>query len=76
MESLFSLPMAHLPRTLAILHPDIEPIWTELNMRGRMVFVHPTHPVDTNSVNSKLPQPAIDYPHETMCTAMDMIIGT
>lgn len=35
--------------------------------------MHPTHPVDTNPVNSKLPQPAIDYPHETTRTAMDMI---
>ncbi|CAG8218752.1 unnamed protein product [Penicillium salamii] len=54
-------------------HPDIEPIWSELNRRGCVVFVHPTHPVDTNPVNSKLPQPSIDYPHETTRTAMDMI---
>lgn len=54
-------------------HPDVEPIWAELNRRGCVVFVHPTHPVDTNPVNAKLPQPAIDYPHETTRTAMDMI---
>lgn len=54
-------------------HPDIEPIWSELNRRRCVVFIHPTHPVDTNPVNSKLPQPAIDYPHETTRTAMDMI---
>ncbi|GES58204.1 amidohydrolase family protein [Aspergillus terreus] len=54
-------------------HPDVEPIWAELNRRGCVVFVHPTHPVDTNPVNSKLPQPSIDYPHETTRTAMDMI---
>ncbi|KAL4991850.1 hypothetical protein BDW68DRAFT_184731 [Aspergillus falconensis] len=41
-------------------HPDVEPIWAELNRRGCVVFVHPTHPVDTNPVNPKLPQPA--YP--------------
>ncbi|EAU30283.1 predicted protein [Aspergillus terreus NIH2624] len=54
-------------------HPDVEPIWAELDRRGCVVFVHPTHPVDTNPVNSKLPQPSIDYPHETTRTAMDMI---
>lgn len=54
-------------------HPDVEPIWAELNRRRCVVFVHPTHPVDTNPVNPKLPQPAIDYPHETTRTAMDMI---
>ncbi|OOQ89684.1 putative 2-amino-3-carboxymuconate-6-semialdehyde decarboxylase [Penicillium brasilianum] len=56
-------------------HPDIEPIWAELNRRACVVFVHPTHPVDTNPVNPKLPQPAIDYPYETTRTAMDMIIN-
>lgn len=54
-------------------HPDIESIWAELNRRKCVVFIHPTHPVDTNPVNPKLPQPAIDYPHETTRTAMDMI---
>ncbi|KAI9927606.1 hypothetical protein MW887_003226 [Aspergillus wentii] len=54
-------------------HEAIEPIWAELNRRKTVVFVHPTHPVDTNKVNSRLPQPSIDYPHETTRTAMDMI---
>ncbi|KAL2817917.1 hypothetical protein BDW59DRAFT_182012 [Aspergillus cavernicola] len=54
-------------------HPNVEPIWAELNRRGCVVFIHPTHPVDTTPVNPKLPQPAIDYPHETTRTAMDMI---
>ncbi|KAJ5622150.1 hypothetical protein N7528_005382 [Penicillium herquei] len=55
-------------------HPSLEPIWTELNRRKCVVFVHPTHPVDTTPVNELLPQPAIDYPHETTRAAMDMII--
>jgi predicted TIM-barrel fold metal-dependent hydrolase len=55
-------------------HPSLEPIWTELNRRKCVVFIHPTHPVDTMPVNSYLPQPAIDYPHETTRTAMDMIL--
>jgi hypothetical protein len=55
-------------------NPRIEPIWAELNRRKAVVFVHPTHPVDKNTVNPKMPQPMIDYPHETTRAAMDMIM--
>lgn len=55
-------------------HPSLESVWAELNRRQCVVFVHPTHPVRTNPVNPKLPQPAIDYPHETTRAAMDMIL--
>lgn len=56
-------------------HPSLEPIWAELNRRKCVVFIHPTHPVDTNKVNPRMPQPMIDYPHETTRTAMDMIMN-
>lgn len=56
-------------------HKDLEPIWEELNRRNAVVFVHPTHPVDTNKVNARLPQPSIDYPHETTRTALDMLMA-
>ncbi|KIX95711.1 uncharacterized protein Z520_08418 [Fonsecaea multimorphosa CBS 102226] len=55
-------------------NPAIEPIWAELNRRKCVVFIHPTHPVDTSPVNKRMPQPMIDYPHETSRTAMDMIM--
>ncbi|OBT65741.1 hypothetical protein VE03_03347 [Pseudogymnoascus sp. 23342-1-I1] len=55
-------------------HPTLEPIWAELHKRKAVVFVHPTHPVDTTKVNAKLLQPMIDYPHETTRAAMDMIM--
>ncbi|RMD44246.1 hypothetical protein DV735_g845, partial [Chaetothyriales sp. CBS 134920] len=54
-------------------HRELKPIWTELNRRKAVVFVHPTHPVDTNPINPLLPQPLIDYPHETTRTALDML---
>lgn len=58
-------------------HKSLEPLWAEFNRRKLVVFVHPTHPVDTTKVNPKLPQPMIDYPHETTRAAMDMItMGT
>lgn len=53
---------------------DFRPIWEELNTRKAVVFIHPTHPADTTPVNPLLPQPAIDYPHETTRTAVDLII--
>ncbi|GME33931.1 2-amino-3-carboxymuconate-6-semialdehyde decarboxylase [Neofusicoccum parvum] len=58
-------------------HPSLEPVWAELNRRACVVFVHPTHPADTAMVNPRMPQPLIDYPHETTRAAMDMItMGT
>ncbi|KAK6856500.1 hypothetical protein PG995_006687 [Apiospora arundinis] len=56
-------------------HPDFQGIWEFLNSRGAVVFVHPTHPIDTSLVSPSLPQPMIDYPHETTRTAVDLIIS-
>ncbi|KAF2671831.1 amidohydrolase 2 [Microthyrium microscopicum] len=54
-------------------HPDFKDIWDELERRKAVVFIHPTHPVDTNLVNPGLPQPVIDYPFETTKAAVDLI---
>lgn len=56
-------------------HDEFKPIWEEVNKRKAVVFIHPTHPVDTNLVHRTLPQPVLDYPHETTRTAMDMIMS-
>lgn len=56
-------------------HADFAPIWAELNRRKAVVFIHPTHAVDTNLVNKSLPQPMFDYPHETGRAAMDLILS-
>ena len=55
-------------------HPDFEPIWQELSRREAVIFIHPTHAVDTNLVDNFLPQPMFDYPHETGRTALDLIV--
>jgi 6-methylsalicylate decarboxylase len=56
-------------------HPDFRPIWEDLNRRKTVVFIHPTHAVDTHLVNPSLPQPMFDYPHETGRTAIDLILS-
>jgi len=56
-------------------HADFVPIWKELNARKAVVLIHPTHPVDVTLVNKCLPQPMMDYPHETARTAMDLILS-
>ncbi|KAF6762592.1 2-amino-3-carboxymuconate-6-semialdehyde decarboxylase [Ephemerocybe angulata] len=53
--------------------PEFEPIWAELDRREAVVFIHPTHGVDTHLVNPQLLQPALDYPHETARTVADLI---
>ncbi|KAI0023476.1 hypothetical protein F4780DRAFT_729943 [Xylariomycetidae sp. FL0641] len=54
-------------------HPDFAGTWDLLDARGAVVFVHPTHPADTALVSAALPQPMIDYPHETTRAAVDLI---
>ncbi|KAF4631452.1 hypothetical protein G7Y89_g6678 [Cudoniella acicularis] len=56
-------------------HPDLMPIWAELERRRAVVFVHPTHTVDTQLLNPRLPQPMIDFPHETTRAAVDLIVN-
>ncbi len=51
-----------------------DPVWKELDARNAIVFVHPTHAVDTNLPDPKMPQPLVDYPAETTRTALNMII--
>jgi predicted TIM-barrel fold metal-dependent hydrolase len=54
-------------------HEAFRPIWADLSRRGAVVFIHPTHPVDTQLINPWLPQPMFDYPHETGRAAMDLL---
>lgn len=55
-------------------HEDFAPIWAELNKRRAVVFVHPSHiPAPPKGASSLLPQPIIDFPHETTRAACDLI---
>lgn len=53
----------------------LAPIWKELNKRKAVVFIHPTHPKDTDRVNPFILQPTIDYPHETTRAVYDLILS-
>ncbi|MCJ1240501.1 hypothetical protein MMC14_008504 [Varicellaria rhodocarpa] len=55
-------------------HEKFNNIWAELNRREAVVFIHPTHAVDTHLVDAALAQPMFDYPHETGRAAMDLIV--
>ena len=54
-------------------HPDFKEIWDELDRRGAVVFIHPTHPVDTTPIRPGLPQTLVEYTFETTKTAVDML---
>lgn len=56
-------------------HADLQYMWEELNKREAVVFIHPTHPVNTNLISKSLLQPVIDYPFETTKAAVDLLVS-
>jgi predicted TIM-barrel fold metal-dependent hydrolase len=54
-------------------HSAFEPIWSALDARSAVVFIHPTHQVNATPISPQVLQPLIDYPHETTRTAVDLI---
>ncbi|KAL3440599.1 amidohydrolase-like protein [Aspergillus insuetus] len=54
-------------------HEAFEPIWSALDTRHAVAFIHPTHQVNATPISPKILQPLIDYPHETTRAAVDMI---
>ncbi|KAL8715417.1 MAG: hypothetical protein Q9220_000751 [cf. Caloplaca sp. 1 TL-2023] len=54
---------------------DFEPIWAELDKYRAVIHVHPMHVPGTPSVAPVLPQPLIDYPHETARAASDLVLS-
>ncbi|KAJ0422993.1 amidohydrolase-like protein [Aspergillus carlsbadensis] len=56
-------------------HADFDAIWSALDARNAVVFIHPTQQENATAISPQLAQPVIDYPHETTRTAVDMIVS-
>ena len=63
------------PGNMYLGHELLKPVWALLSARRTVVLVHPTHTVDPVLINAHLPQPIIDYPHETTRAAVDLIMN-
>lgn len=53
--------------------PSYEPLWTELDTRSAVVFIHPTEPPIT--MLDGMPSPLLDYPFDTTRTAIHMVVN-
>ncbi|KAI4233823.1 MAG: hypothetical protein L6R40_006948 [Gallowayella cf. fulva] len=52
-----------------------EPIWAELDKYHAVIHVHPNHSFSAPFTTPFLPQPLIDYPHETARAASDLVLS-
>lgn len=55
-------------------HPLFRLIWIKLNETNSVIFIHPCE-APTPIVNRYMPQPLIDYPHETTRTVADIVLS-
>ncbi|KAL8913301.1 MAG: hypothetical protein Q9171_001865 [Xanthocarpia ochracea] len=52
-----------------------ESVWAELHKYHAVIHVHPNHSFAAPFTTPFLPQPLIDYPHETSRTASDLVLS-
>ncbi|KAL8729518.1 MAG: hypothetical protein Q9166_004690 [cf. Caloplaca sp. 2 TL-2023] len=52
-----------------------EPIWAELDKYHAVTHIHPIHSFAAPFTTPSLPQPLIDYPHETARAASDLVLS-
>ncbi|CAM2728092.1 unnamed protein product [Rotaria socialis] len=55
-------------------HSSFRPVWAKLNDINSVIFIHPSE-APTTIVNRYMPQPFVDYPHETTRTAADIVLS-
>ncbi|CAF3959084.1 unnamed protein product [Rotaria sp. Silwood2] len=55
-------------------HSLFQPIWAKLSEINPVVFIHPSE-APTTKVNCYMPQPLVDYPHETTRTVADLVLS-
>lgn len=52
-----------------------KPIWTKLNAHKAVVFIHPSAAtLKPQFIADNLPNPVVDYPHNTTRTAVDLLL--
>ncbi|RAH48802.1 amidohydrolase family protein [Aspergillus brunneoviolaceus CBS 621.78] len=56
-------------------HPSFQPLWSALNTRRAVAFIHPTTAACNEWINPVLPPPMLDFPAETTRAAIDIIMG-
>jgi 6-methylsalicylate decarboxylase len=56
-------------------HPDNEPLWTELDGRGAVVFVHPTSPPGVEALTGGRPAPMLEFLFDTARTFADLALA-
>ncbi|KAL9598999.1 MAG: hypothetical protein Q9219_004113 [cf. Caloplaca sp. 3 TL-2023] len=54
---------------------EFEPIWAALDKHHAVVHIHPIHSSEAPFATPFLPQPLIDYPHESARTASDLVLS-
>lgn len=54
---------------------EFEAVWEHLHRFRAVVHVHPIHSREAPFTTPFLPQPLIDYPHETARTASDLVLS-
>lgn len=54
---------------------EFEPIWAELDKHHAVVHVHPVQSREPMFTTPFLPQPLIDFPHESARTASDLVLS-
>ncbi len=55
-------------------HPDLAPLWSELDRRGAVVFVHPTSPPSAASLTSGRPRPMLEFLFDTARAFTDLAL--
>ncbi|CAL8574616.1 hypothetical protein XPA_000570 [Xanthoria parietina] len=58
-----------------LLAKEFEPVWAALDEARAVVHVHPNHSFAAAFTTPFLPQPLVDYPHETTWTASDLVLS-
>lgn len=56
-------------------HPDFDPLYTELNRRRAVVFVHPTSPPHAETIGLGRPRPMLEFIFDSTRAASDLLFN-